>query len=305
MKLLNHLNYIDVVARRGSIRKAADVLNITSTALNRRILALEAELGTEIFERLPQGVRLNVAGELLIQHIRKSMSDLSRLQSQISDLSGVRRGLVSIASGPEIVGRFLPHQIARYRRQFPDVSFDIKRRAPQQALRALQDFDCDVALLFGAMPPPDYQTLLSVELPVYVLMAQDHPLASLAELSFADCLEYPAILPADGTGLYEVILANQQKRGTNFRSIIISESHDFMAQYSAFEQAISFGLSFEGEGRASGMSGMCQRPFRVSEKMSGFLHMTQLKGRVLPVAAAKFAEDMRLYFTRHFPETTS
>ena len=45
MKHLSHLSYIDMVARAGSIRKAAEQLNITSTALNRRILALEDELG--------------------------------------------------------------------------------------------------------------------------------------------------------------------------------------------------------------------------------------------------------------------
>ena len=302
MKLLDQLNYVDVVARKGSIRKAAEVLNITSTALNRRILALEEELGTEIFERLPQGVRLNVAGELLIQHIRRSMSELARLQSQISDLSGVRRGHVSIAAGPEIVGRFLPQHIASYRHQFADVSFAIKRCAPQQALRALQEFDCDVALLCGAMPPSDYLTLLSVELPLTMLMAEDHPLAKLAEISFVDCLDFPAILPAEGTGLYDVILANQQKRGTNFRSVITSESHDFMAHYSAFEQAISFAVSFGKTDTPTRLSGLVERPFRRKEAISIFLHLSQLKGRVLPVAAAKFVEEMRLYFSQNFPD---
>ena len=43
MRHLTHLRYIDVVAREKSIRKASEKLNITSTALNRRILALEEE----------------------------------------------------------------------------------------------------------------------------------------------------------------------------------------------------------------------------------------------------------------------
>ena len=43
MKLLTHLNYVNIVAKTGSIRKAAEQLNITSTALNRRILVLEEE----------------------------------------------------------------------------------------------------------------------------------------------------------------------------------------------------------------------------------------------------------------------
>jgi DNA-binding transcriptional LysR family regulator len=58
MRHLTHLIYIEIIARAGSIRKAAETLSITSTALNRRVLALEEELGEPVFERLPRGVRL-------------------------------------------------------------------------------------------------------------------------------------------------------------------------------------------------------------------------------------------------------
>ena len=58
MKHLMPLRYIEAVARSGSIRKAAETMAITSTALNRRILAMEEDLGVQIFERLPRGVGL-------------------------------------------------------------------------------------------------------------------------------------------------------------------------------------------------------------------------------------------------------
>jgi DNA-binding transcriptional LysR family regulator len=96
MKHLETLRLIQDVARTGSIRKAED-MNITSSALNRRIQRFEEEFGSKIFERLPRGVRLNAAGELLIQHYRAQLSDLARVQSQVVDMSGARRGHVSIA----------------------------------------------------------------------------------------------------------------------------------------------------------------------------------------------------------------
>ena len=97
MKHLLPLTYIDAVTKAGSIRKAAETLAITSTALNRRILAMEEELGVPIFERLPRGVRLTTAGEILIHHIREQLTDMERVKSQIADLTGERRGHVSIA----------------------------------------------------------------------------------------------------------------------------------------------------------------------------------------------------------------
>ena len=75
MRFMTSLKFIDVVAREGSIRKAADKLAITSTALNRRILQIEDEIGQPLFERLPGGVRLNTAGEIFVQHIRLQFAD--------------------------------------------------------------------------------------------------------------------------------------------------------------------------------------------------------------------------------------
>ena len=56
------LQYIDEIARCGSIRKAAAHLNVASSAINRQILALEEELGVPIFERLPRGKRSHLVG---------------------------------------------------------------------------------------------------------------------------------------------------------------------------------------------------------------------------------------------------
>ncbi len=70
MKHLRSFASIAEVARSGSIRRAAERLNLTPSALTRRIQDIEHELGATLFERLPQGMRLNAAGELTARHIR-------------------------------------------------------------------------------------------------------------------------------------------------------------------------------------------------------------------------------------------
>ncbi|MEM6489828.1 MAG: LysR family transcriptional regulator, partial [Pseudomonadota bacterium] len=87
MRHLDDFRLILEVARAGSIRKAAEDMNLTSSALNRRIQRFEEEFGSPIFERLPRGVRLNTAGELLVQHYRSQRSDLMRVQSHVADLT--------------------------------------------------------------------------------------------------------------------------------------------------------------------------------------------------------------------------
>ncbi len=293
-----------MVARTGSIRKAAEQLNITSTALNRRVIGLEEELGVQIFERLPQGVRLNVAGELLIQHIRQSMADMSKVLSQISDLSGVRRGHVQIAGGSEAIGAFLPSRIALYRQEHTGVSFEILRRAPDAALKALANFEADLALIFGSVPGTEFQTLASVQLDLALAMHPDHPLAKQAEIRMIQCQDFPFIMPAEGSGLQRLIQVAQQKHGIKFSTAITSESHEFTAHYLKYENAISFQLPLGGSNQSPDSHYLVQRPIAKRDKMSGLLHLVQLKGRVLSVAAAKFADQLLQHFNTTYPDST-
>ena len=123
MRHLQPLEYFNAIVAAGSIRKAAETLSITSTALNRRLLAIEEELGVDLFERVPKGVQLSAAGEILLLHIREQIADMARVKSQISDLKGERRGHVAIACSQAILTSFLPVEISKYRSQHPFVTF--------------------------------------------------------------------------------------------------------------------------------------------------------------------------------------
>ena len=80
------LVYVDAVARRGSIRKAADALNVAPSALNRQVLELEQDLGSALFERLPRGVWLTAAGEVFLAYARQAISELKAVGSQVEQL---------------------------------------------------------------------------------------------------------------------------------------------------------------------------------------------------------------------------
>ena len=162
MRFMANLKFIDTVSREGSIRKAADKLAITSTALNRRILQVEDEIGQPLFERLPSGVRLNTAGEIFVQHIRSQMADLARVQSQIADLSGIRRGHVRVASGADALRHFLPEAVACYRRDHPAVTFEMTRCHGDAAEASLLSHDTDIAMSFAPVRAAHFHVAAAV-----------------------------------------------------------------------------------------------------------------------------------------------
>ena len=304
MRHLTHLRYIDVVARERSIRKASEKLNITSTALNRRILALEEEVGTPLFERLPSGVRLNTAGELFIQHIRSQMTDLSRVLSQISDLSGVRRGHVVISGGPEVLASFLPKQIAQYRKEFDAVQFDVLRHSPAQSLAALNNFETDMAFIFDSVLPSDVHIVASVSQPLHALVDDRHPLAEKSRIKLQDCLAWPIIAPRSDGGIKTMLEVGRLRTAADLQTVIHSDESAFDLEYVRGEQAIGFAIPLSFEGRGTSLSGLKTVLIDEHDVPPGIVHLVQRKGRVLSVAAAKFMDQMVQALNQMFPEAT-
>ena len=304
MRHLTHLRYIDVVARERSIRKASEKLNITSTALNRRILALEDEVGTPLFERLPSGVRLNTAGELFIQHIRSQMTDLSRVLSQISDLSGVRRGHVTISGGPEILASFLPKQIAQYRQEFEAVQFDVVRHTPAESLAALINFESDMAFVFDSVLPSDVHIVASVSQPLYALVQDNHPLAANSTLKLQDCLAWPVVSPQTESGLKTMLEVGRLRTAAALQTVIHTDETEFVLDYVRREQAVGFAIPLSFEGSAQSLSGLKAITIDERDVPPGIVHLVQRKGRVLSVAAAKFMDQMVQALNQRFPDTT-
>ena len=304
MRHLTHLRYIDVVAREKSIRKASEKLNITSTALNRRILALEEEVGTPLFERLPSGVRLNTAGELFIQHIRSQMTDLSRVLSQISDLSGIRRGRVIVGGGPEILSSFLPGQIASYRQDFQAVQFDVLRQTPEQSLTALMNFEIDMAFIFDSVLPSDLDIVASVSQPLFALVHKDHPLVEKKFLKLQDCLAWPIISPLSEGGLKTMLEVGRLRTAANLQTVIQTDEPNFISDYVRNEDAIGFAIPLSFEENTQILSRL--KPIAIDERdvPPGIVHLVQRKGRVLSVAAAKFMDQIVQDLNRRFPEAT-
>ena len=304
MRHLTHLRYIDVVAREKSIRKASEKLNITSTALNRRILALEEEVGTPLFERLPSGVRLNTAGELFIQHIRSQVTDLSRVLSQISDLSGVRRGHVTVSGGPEILSSFLPGQIAAYREVFQAVQFDVLRQTPEQSLAALMNFETDMAFIFDSVLPSDLDIVASVSQPLFALVNKLHPLAQKHKLKLQECLAWPVISPLSDGGLKTMLEVGRLRTAANLQTVIQTDEPNFILDYIHNEDAIGFAIPLSFEKNIQSMAGLTSLPIDDRDIPPGIVHLVQRKGRVLSVAAAKFMNQMVQALNKRFPEAT-
>jgi DNA-binding transcriptional LysR family regulator len=291
MKHLRIFNYVDEVARCGSIRKAAEQLNVTSSAVNRHVLDLEEELGAPLFERRPRGVRLTAAGEVFVNFLRQHNGDVERMKSQIEDLKGLRRGTVRIACSQALALEFLPREVAAFRKQFSSVSFDVKVLDHEKAMVALAEYDVDLLLAFRPAYLANFQPLMTLEQRLVAIMHARHPLAEKQTLRLRDCTRYPVAVAVRGFGGRELLDEFCARTGLRFQIAAESNSFEFLRGLVGYRELITFQIKI-GAPADNNRLGMVTRQIDDRDVPRANLVLGQLRERSLPVPAAVFAHQL-------------
>jgi len=299
MRHLQVLKYVEKIARTGSLRSAAEELGITASALNRRILGIEEELGVEIFERHPAGLRPNTAGEILLKYIRDQIADMDRVKSRIADLSGMRAGHINIATTREVVQYFLPSLIKRHLAEFPAVTFGVNLHERGEAETSLLDNTNDIAIVFAPIHLKELQTVYSGTQQVYCIMSAGHPLASKESLKIYDCVDFPLLLPKHPEGIRQVLDGIAEKIGIKLEPVLESNSLDLLRLMSQDSEALSFSLAINLRPDLA-KDRLVSVPLDMGGIAAGHLVAGYLRGRTLPVAAARFLETVNKNLSMQF-----
>ncbi len=294
--------YIDEVVRAGSVRQAADRLNVTPSALLRRIQDVEHDLDTTIFERHASGVRLTAAGEVLIRWIRSQNADLRRVYSQIEELGNLQRGEIRIACSQAVAKSFVLPEIVAFRARHAKVRFQIRVTDHRSAVQSLIDYETDLVLIFRPLRSAELQPLISIGQGLVAIMAADHPLAAQETVRLRQCAEFQVAMPDGNFGGREIVEDRLATSSAKLDIAIEANNFDLLAELVAATDLVTFQIDM---GAVVWRDDPRFAVRRVSDldRTYGPLVLGQLKGRPLPLAAAKFAEQLarRLNDARSLP----
>ncbi len=199
------LRYFDEVARQGSIRKAAAVLNISSTSVNRKIISVEKQLGVRLLSRSAEGVDLTSAGRILLEHCRHTLTESRQVQLRLSDIRDLRATHIGIATIDSASMEFLPHVIESFQRDHPATSFTITHCQPDEVVAAVARDEADIGLSFIFDLHPDVRSLGQKGAAIGLILRRDHPLAERTSVSVHDIADLPLIRTTDARGRSSLI----------------------------------------------------------------------------------------------------
>jgi DNA-binding transcriptional LysR family regulator len=291
LRIMRVWNYIEEVARAGSVRQASQKLNVTPSAVLRRIQDVEYDLGAAIFERDNSGMRLTSAGEVLIRWIRSQSADLQRVYSYIQELSGLQRGEIRIACSQALARGWLLKEILEFRKLHQNVDFHVKVANHHDALQSLIAYDTDLVLIFRPARSADLQPVMTIGQGLVAVMAADHPLAAKSTVRLRDCAAYDVALPDISFGGREVLDSYSANSSAKFRVVFEANSFEILFGFVRETQAITFQVAI-GATSLTPADGLAVRPVSDADGAYGPLVLGQLTGRSLPHAAVKFAEQL-------------
>ncbi len=198
---VRRLRVLAEVARQGSFSGAADALGYTQPAVSRQIAVLEAETGTLLVRRLPQGVVLTEAGQLLVDRTEDILTRLRETEAELRTLAGVGTGRLRIGSFASAAAAIVPLAVTRFRSRHPAVVLDIVMADPLTSLPAVRAGELDMALSHELIEAdtPGVEHVHLFDDPMYVAMPTSHPLADARRLRLDDFAQQPWMLATPST----------------------------------------------------------------------------------------------------------
>ena len=183
---LRHLRTIRAIQQAGGLARAADVLNMTQSALSHQIAGLEAQAGMELFVRRSKPMRLSAAGVRMLRAAERILPEIDAMEEEFRSLRAGRTGRLHIAIECHACFDWLFPVLEMFRHAWPEIDVDIRAGLAFEALPALNREDVDLVISSDREPPPGivFNPLFDYH-PTFVGSAQN-PLAARDFISAED-----------------------------------------------------------------------------------------------------------------------
>jgi DNA-binding transcriptional LysR family regulator len=192
---LRALRYVVETADAGSVTEAAKRLNVSQPSISAAVSQLEAELGVQIFIRhLAKGVTLSPAGQRLVNDARLLLNHARDFAQSAQSLGSTLHGEIVVGSFSTLATRFMPGLLSGFRERQPGISVKLEEGDQQEIIDGLVSGRTELALSYSFAVPDEIVGEKFCELPPYIVLSADHPLANRSSISLTEMRDEPFIL---------------------------------------------------------------------------------------------------------------
>lgn len=280
--------YFDAIIRQGSLRRAAGVLGIAPSALNRRMADLETEVGARLFERQRTGVRPTAAGGIFARHVERVLRDAEQTAAELRSLGGDTAGQVAVSAAESAAIDFLPPIFAALQARTPGLRFVLTVGTPAAILLDLLEDRADLILTHEAPVHRDVAVMVTVRRMFCALLRAGHPLAGKAVLRIDECNDFPCVLATENFAARALVDAMMARSAPRAPPVLITNAFEAMKRYVRTTDAVSFQFNL-----AEPVSdGLVAIPLADAPVADATLSLAVRRDRVLPPRLAAVCEHI-------------
>ncbi len=205
------------VAESGGFTKGAEKLLVSQPAVSLQVAELESSLGVKLFDRLPRGIRLTTAGELLLGYAQR-ISRLHRdAEQSVRDLLGLQSGRLTIGASLTIGSYLMPKVICEFYRAHPAIEISMEIANTHEIQIRLAEGKLDLGFTEGLIESDRLESAVFATDELVAVAPPKHPLVGKRRVTAKHVCAEPLILREPGSGTRAVVERALRSRGLSVR----------------------------------------------------------------------------------------
>ena len=210
---IKQVQYFLAVAEAGSFSVAAEDLYISQSSLSKQIIALEKELGLQLFDRSKRKIALTEAGGVFYKHALNFNEINKALKADLEEYTTTASSL-SIAAIPVIAQYGITSYIAQFKSAYPNINFTLEEREASAILPALKTHKYDLAFVRDYhFDTNHYSSLEIFKDKLMVAVSSKNRFATRKSISLTELSNENFITYNEGTIVYELSVEACRKAG--------------------------------------------------------------------------------------------
>ncbi len=284
--------YLYEAISAGTIRAAADKLNVAPSAISRHIALLEEELSCQLIERHRKGVSATQAGEIVLRYYRETKSSEESCIGQLLALQGLQLGHIKLVIGEGFVNDLMNGPLSEFTKQHPKLTLSINLASSNEVIRQIETDEAHIGLLFHPANHPNIRSHFISQQPICAVVNPEHPLAkSHSPLLLKDLIDYPLALSESSFGVRQLLALAEFKQRLRFNSTLTTNSIAVLKQFVRTDMGITFLPEFVITSEIKDRQ-LVALPLADEVLNAGEAHMVTRLGRQLPQGAQQLLQHL-------------
>jgi DNA-binding transcriptional LysR family regulator len=225
----DRIRYLFECAHLGTMRAAAEKLDVATSSVSRQLSKLEDEVGHSLYEKRRHRFQLTEVGRILCDFYRRRTVDSEQLYSVLDQVGALKKGSVNIALGEGFIANLISPVMSNFSRRHPGIRINVTvYPTTREVIDAILEDEAHFGLVFDPPSHPHLRILKTMPQPLCAITKPSDPIAKIHTCRLSDLVERNILLNQDYM-LFDIVRDAAEAEGLSLEPKIMSNSLPLLA----------------------------------------------------------------------------